>query len=118
EEDSRGGKFVEVKKSHVGKGSKVPHLAYIGDAEIGAETNIGAGTITCNYDGKKKNPTTIGNRCFIGSDTMLVAPVNVGDDGFTAAGSVITQDVPEGALAVGRAKQRNIEGWAKRAGKK
>ena len=118
EEDSRGGKFVEVKKSRVGKGSKVPHLAYIGDAEIGAETNIGAGTITCNYDGKKKNPTTIGNRCFIGSDTMLVAPVNVGDDGFTAAGSVITQDVPEGALAVGRAKQRNIEGWAKRAGKK
>lgn len=118
EENSRGGKFVEVKKSRVGRGSKVPHLAYIGDAEIGAETNIGAGTITCNYDGKKKNPTTIGDRCFIGSDTMLVAPVKVGDDGYTAAGSVITQDVPEGALAVGRAKQRNIEGWAKRTGKK
>jgi bifunctional UDP-N-acetylglucosamine pyrophosphorylase/glucosamine-1-phosphate N-acetyltransferase len=118
DENSQGGKFVEVKKSTIGCGSKVPHLSYVGDAVIGRETNIGAGTITCNYDGRNKNPTFIGDRCFIGSDTMIVAPVRIGDEGFTAAGSVITQDVPEGALAVGRARQRNIEGWVKRAGKK
>jgi len=117
EENSRGGKFVEVKKSTVGQGSKVPHLSYIGDASIGRESNIGAGTVTCNYDGRNKNPTFIGDRCFIGSDTMLIAPVKVGDEGYTAAGSVVTQDVPDGALAVGRARQRNIEGWAKKAGK-
>ncbi len=117
-EESQGGKFVEVKKSVVGRRSKVPHLAYVGDATIGEESNIGAGTITCNYDGVKKNPTTIGDRCFIGSDSIIVAPVVIGDDGYTAAGSVITSDVPEGALAVGRARQRNIEGWAKRSTKK
>ncbi len=113
-ESAYAGKFVEIKKSVIGKATKVPHLSYIGDATIGDETNIGAGTITCNYDGKKKNPTYIGSRCFIGSDTMLVAPVKLEDDVFTAAGSVITTDVPKGALAVARAKQRNIVGWVYR----
>ena len=113
-EKSQGGKFVEVKKSRIGRGSKVPHLAYMGDATVGEDTNIGAGTITCNYDGEKKNPTVIGDRCFVGSDTMFVAPVTMGDEASTAAGSVVTQDVPDGALAVGRARQRNIEGWADR----
>ena len=114
EEGAQGGKFVEIKKSVLGKGSKAPHLSYLGDAVIGEGTNIGAGTITCNYDGEKKNPTVIGNRCFVGSDTMFVAPVTLGDEASTGAGSVITQNVPEGALAVGRARQRNIEGWAQR----
>ncbi len=112
--DAYVGKFVEVKKSTIGERSKVPHLSYIGDAEIGEDTNIGAGTITCNFDGARKNPTKIGNRCFVGSDTMFVAPVELGDDAFTGAGSVITQDVPEGDLAVARAKQRNISGWGKK----
>lgn len=114
EEGAQGGKFVEIKKSVLGKGSKAPHLSYLGDAVIGEGTNIGAGTITCNYDGEKKNPTVIGNRCFVGSDTMFVAPVTLGDEASTGAGSVITQNVPEGALAVGRARQKNIEGWAQR----
>ncbi|MBN1333109.1 MAG: bifunctional UDP-N-acetylglucosamine diphosphorylase/glucosamine-1-phosphate N-acetyltransferase GlmU [Synergistales bacterium] len=105
------GKFVEIKNSTVGTSSKVPHLSYIGDAVIGADTNIGAGTITCNYDGKKKNATHIGDRCFIGSDTMLVAPVNVEDDSYTGAGSVITKDVPSGSLAVARARQKNLKDW-------
>ncbi|WP_279009590.1 bifunctional UDP-N-acetylglucosamine diphosphorylase/glucosamine-1-phosphate N-acetyltransferase GlmU [Synergistes jonesii] len=108
------GRFVEIKKSKVGKDSKVPHLSYIGDAEIGENTNIGAGTITCNYDGEKKNTTKIGRDCFVGSDTMFVAPVTVGDDVSTAAGSVITQDIPDGALGVARARQTNIEGWSRR----
>jgi bifunctional UDP-N-acetylglucosamine pyrophosphorylase/glucosamine-1-phosphate N-acetyltransferase len=108
------GKFVEIKNSNIGEGSKVPHLSYMGDATIGKQSNIGAGTITCNYDGVRKNPTKIGDRCFVGSDTMLVAPVTLQDDSFTAAGSTITEDVPPGALAVGRARQRNIEGWARR----
>ncbi|WP_333593331.1 MULTISPECIES: bifunctional UDP-N-acetylglucosamine diphosphorylase/glucosamine-1-phosphate N-acetyltransferase GlmU [Aminobacterium] len=108
------GKFVEIKKSSIGSGSKVPHLSYIGDGVIGSKVNIGAGTITCNYDGVAKNPTHIGDRCFVGSNTMLVAPVTLGDDSYTAAGSVITKDVPEGALAVARAKQKNIEGWVSR----
>ena len=112
--DAYVGKFVEMKKSFVGERSKVPHLSYIGDAQIGEDTNVGAGTITCNYDGVRKNPTKIGNRCFIGSDTMLVAPVELGDDAFTGAGSVITQNVPEGDLAVARARQRNISGWGKK----
>lgn len=110
------GKFVEVKNSQIGEGSKVPHLSYVGDAIIGKETNIGAGTITCNYDGVRKNPTRIGDHCFVGSDTMLVAPVTLHDESFTAAGSTITEDVPRGALAVGRARQKNIEGWAHRKG--
>lgn len=108
------GKFVEVKKSFIGRGSKVPHLSYIGDATIGERVNVGAGTITCNYDGIKKNPTFIEDDAFIGSDTMLVAPVRVGKGAITGAGSVITKDVPPDSLAVARAKQVNIEGWAKR----
>ena len=111
------GRFVEIKKSHVCDGAKVPHLSYIGDAEIGENTNIGAGTITCNYDGVHKNPTKIGRGCFIGSDTMLVAPVNIGDDAMTAAGSVITKDIPDGALGIGRARQTNIDGWRSRVKK-
>ena len=105
------GKFVEVKKSRVGKNSKVPHLSYIGDTKIGCDSNIGAGTVTCNYDGFKKSQTIIGDRALIGSDTMFVAPVTIGDDTATGAGSTITRNVPDGALAVARSKQINIEGW-------
>lgn len=105
------GKFVEVKNSCIGNDSKVPHLSYIGDAEIGNDSNIGAGTITCNYDGVKKSKTIIGDRAFIGSDTMLVAPVVIGNDTTTGAGSTITKDVPDGALGVARSKQINIDGW-------
>lgn len=113
------GRFVEIKKSRVGDNSKIPHLSYIGDTEIGKGTNIGAGTITCNYDGEKKHRTIIGDNCFVGSDTMLVAPVKLGDNSTTGAGSVITADVPGGALGVSRAVQRNIDGWAeRRRGKK
>lgn len=117
-ECARIGRFVEIKNSHVGNGSKVPHLSYIGDTEIGQNTNIGAGTITCNYDGENKNRTIIGDNCFVGSDTMLIAPVKLGDCSTTAAGSVITSDVPEGALGVGRARQRNVENWKARSGEK
>lgn len=117
-ENAHMGRFVEIKKSVVGKDSKVPHLSYIGDAEIGENTNIGAGTITCNYDGEKKNRTKIGRDCLIGSDTMFVAPVEVGDEVSTAAGSVITNHIPDGALGVGRARQTNIEGWSRRRRKK
>jgi bifunctional UDP-N-acetylglucosamine pyrophosphorylase/glucosamine-1-phosphate N-acetyltransferase len=108
------GKFVELKNTSVGEGSKVPHLSYLGDAVLGEGVNIGAGSVPCNYDGQNKFPTKIGDRCFVGSDTMLVAPVTLGDDSATAAGSTITADVPEGALGVGRARQRNVEDWARR----
>lgn len=111
---SRVGAFVEVKKSVIGEGSKVPHLSYIGDATIGARSNIGAASVTVNYDGVDKHETVIGDDVRIGSDTMLIAPVTVGDGAYTAAGSVITGDVPAGALGVGRARQRNIDGWVKR----
>ncbi len=111
------GRFVEIKKSIVEDGSKVPHLSYIGDAHIGKKTNIGAGTITCNYDGVKKNKTVIGDNCFIGSDTMLVAPLQLGNNVTTAAGSTITNDIPEGALGVGRARQVNIDNWYARTKK-
>lgn len=114
EECSFAGKFVELKRTTVGRNSKVPHLTYLGDARLGKHVNIGAGTITCNYDGRDKHPTTIGDRCFVGSDTMFVAPAEMGDDASTAAGSVITNPIPEGALGVGRSRQRNIEGWALR----
>jgi bifunctional UDP-N-acetylglucosamine pyrophosphorylase/glucosamine-1-phosphate N-acetyltransferase len=117
-EGSKVGNFVEIKNATLGLGVKAGHLAYLGDADIGAGANIGAGTVTCNYDGEAKHRTRIGPRAFIGSDTMLVAPVEIGEDATTAAGSVINQDVPDGALAVGRAKQRNLEGWARRRGKK
>jgi bifunctional UDP-N-acetylglucosamine pyrophosphorylase/glucosamine-1-phosphate N-acetyltransferase len=108
------GAYVEIKASDVGEGSKVPHLSYVGDATIGARTNIGAATVFVNYDGRDKHRTTVGDDVRVGSDTMLVAPVEIGDGAYTAAGSVITQDVPPGALGVGRAKQRNIEGWVER----
>ena len=115
---ARVGNFVEVKSSVLGEGAKVNHLAYVGDATVGDGANIGAGAITCNYDGVRKNPTEIGNGAFIGSDTMLVAPVRVGDGATTAAGSVITKNVPDGALAVGRARQRNLEDWPGRRGRR
>ncbi len=108
------GTYVEVKKSTVGEGSKVPHLSYIGDATIGARANVGAGSITCNFDGTRKHPTFIGEGAFIGSDTMLVAPVRVGEDAVTGAGSVITRDVPDGALGLERSEQRAIEGYTER----
>ena len=98
----------------VGEGSKVPHLSYVGDAEIGEGTNIGAATVFVNYDGVDKHRTVVGDHVRIGSDTMLVAPVTIGDGAYTAAGSVITEDVPPGAMAVARARQRNIEGWVAR----
>jgi bifunctional UDP-N-acetylglucosamine pyrophosphorylase/glucosamine-1-phosphate N-acetyltransferase len=114
---SKVGTYVEVKGSEIGPGAKVPHLSYVGDATVGAGSNLGAGTITANYDGVAKHRTTIGEHVRIGSDTVLVAPVTVGDGAFTAAGSVIVGEVPPGELGVGRARQRNIPGWvAKRRG--
>jgi len=112
EENARVGNFVEVKKSVLGEGVKSMHLTYLGDAHIGSGTNIGAGTITCNYDGAHKNPTTIGKGVFIGSDTALVAPVKVGDGAYVGAGSVITKDVPPDSLGVARGHQVNKLGWA------
>jgi bifunctional UDP-N-acetylglucosamine pyrophosphorylase/glucosamine-1-phosphate N-acetyltransferase len=109
--DSKAGAFVEIKNSTVGKGSKVAHLSYVGDAQIGDETNIGAATVFVNYDGEKKHQTKIGDQVRIGSDTMLVAPVTIGDGAYTAAGSVINEDVPAGAIGIGRARQVNILGW-------
>ena len=109
---AKAGTFVEVKNSHVGKGAKVPHLTYLGDADVGPGSNLGAGTITANYDGFSKNRTTIGRDVRIGVDTMLIAPVEVGDSAYTGAGAVIKDDVPEGALAVSENAQRNIDGYA------
>jgi bifunctional UDP-N-acetylglucosamine pyrophosphorylase / glucosamine-1-phosphate N-acetyltransferase len=111
---SKAGAFVEIKNSDIGAGTKVPHLSYIGDADIGDGTNIGAGTITANYDGKNKNRTRIGAGAFVSVDTMFVAPVSVGDGAYTGAGSVITKDVPPGALGIARARQQNIEGYTER----
>jgi bifunctional UDP-N-acetylglucosamine pyrophosphorylase/glucosamine-1-phosphate N-acetyltransferase len=108
------GNFVELKKTVFGEGSKASHLTYLGDATVGAGVNIGAGTITCNYDGVNKNATTIGDGAFIGSDSQLVAPVTVGAGAFVAAGSTIVQDVPPGALAISRGRQANLEGWVER----
>jgi bifunctional UDP-N-acetylglucosamine pyrophosphorylase/glucosamine-1-phosphate N-acetyltransferase len=108
------GNFVEVKQATVEAGAKANHLAYIGDARVGEGTNIGAGTITCNYDGVAKHRTDIGKGAFIGSNSSLVAPVKIGDGAYVGSGSVVTKDVPDGALAVARAKQANKEGWAKR----
>jgi bifunctional UDP-N-acetylglucosamine pyrophosphorylase/glucosamine-1-phosphate N-acetyltransferase len=112
------GNFVELKKSTIGRGSKVPHLSYVGDATVGEGVNVGAGTITCNYDGVHKHETKIGDRAFIGTNTSLVAPVTVGEGAYIGAGSTITKDVPPGALAVGRAQQIVKEGWAARKAKK
>jgi bifunctional UDP-N-acetylglucosamine pyrophosphorylase / glucosamine-1-phosphate N-acetyltransferase len=113
-EASKAGTFVEIKASTVGRGSKVPHLSYIGDATIGEDANIGAGTITVNYDGHSKHATKVGDRAKVGSDTMLVAPVEVGDDAYTGAGSVITEDVSPGSLAIERSPQKEIPGYAAR----
>jgi bifunctional UDP-N-acetylglucosamine pyrophosphorylase/glucosamine-1-phosphate N-acetyltransferase len=113
-EGSKAGTFVEIKNSDVGPGSKVPHLSYIGDTDIGEQSNIGAGTITANYDGYRKHRTTIGSGVKLGVDTALIAPVVVGDDAYTGAGSVIGEDIPPGALGVARSRQRNIEGYAER----
>ncbi len=112
--DARIGNFVEVKQAQIGEGAKINHLSYIGDAEVGMDSNIGAGTITCNYDGVLKHRSVIGRDVFVGSNTMLVAPVELGDRSMTASGSVITEDVPPGALALGRAKQVNKPGLALR----
>jgi bifunctional UDP-N-acetylglucosamine pyrophosphorylase/glucosamine-1-phosphate N-acetyltransferase len=109
------GTFVEVKNSDIGPGAKVPHLSYIGDAEVGERANLGAGSITANYDGRDKHRTKIGKRVQGGVNTSYVAPVTVGDDAYTAAGSVVTEEVPEGALAIARARQRNVAQYAKRA---
>ena len=111
---TKAGTFVEMKNTTLGEGSKVPHLSYMGDATIGTNSNIGAGTITCNYDGVDKHQTVIGDDVFIGSDTMLVAPLEIGDAAVTGAGSAITRDVPPGALAVERSTQKEIDGYAAR----
>jgi bifunctional UDP-N-acetylglucosamine pyrophosphorylase/glucosamine-1-phosphate N-acetyltransferase len=111
-EDAHVGNFVETKKTRLGKGAKANHLTYLGDAEVGAGSNIGAGVITCNYDGVHKHRTKIGERSFVGSDSTLVAPVEVGDGAYIGAGSCITKNVPAGALAVGRSHQVTKEGWA------
>lgn len=108
------GSFVEIKKAIIGEGAKVPHLSYMGDCEIGAKTNIGCGTITCNYDGFNKSKTIIGDHSFIGSNTNLVAPVTLGKNSFVAAGSTITNDVPDDSLAIARQRQTNKEGWNKK----
>ncbi|NBO46668.1 MAG: bifunctional UDP-N-acetylglucosamine diphosphorylase/glucosamine-1-phosphate N-acetyltransferase GlmU, partial [Actinobacteria bacterium] len=117
-DDAKAGAYVEIKESTIGAHSKVPHLSYVGDATIGSDSNIGAATVFVNYDGVNKHRTSVGDGVRIGSDTMLVAPVTVGDGAYTAAGSVITDDVPPGSMAVGRARQRNILDWVlrKRAG--
>ena len=108
--DVKIGNFVEVKKSTIGKGSKASHLSYLGDSQIGKDVNVGAGTITCNYDGINKHTTTIGDGVFIGSDTQFIAPVSVGDNALIGAGSTITKDVPPDSLAVARSKQVIIPG--------
>jgi bifunctional UDP-N-acetylglucosamine pyrophosphorylase/glucosamine-1-phosphate N-acetyltransferase len=105
---------VEIKKATLGRGTKAAHLTYLGDASIGSGVNIGCGTITCNYDSVTKNRTVIRDGAFIGSDCQLIAPVTVGRNAYTASGSTITEDVPDGALAIGRARQRNILGWVKK----
>ena len=108
------GNFVELKKSRIGRGSKVPHLSYVGDATVGEDVNVGAGTITCNYDGVAKHETRIEKGAFIGTNTSLVAPLTIGEGAYVGAGSTITKDVPPGALAVARGKQVTKAGWAAR----
>ena len=110
---ARVGNFVEIKKSVIGEGSKVNHLSYIGDATLGERVNIGAGTITCNYDGKNKFKTVMEDDVFIGSNSSLVAPVTIGDNATVAAGSTITKNIPSSTLGIARGKQRNVEGWKK-----
>jgi len=113
-EGAKIGTFVEVKNSNIGAGTKVPHLSYLGDADVGANSNIGAGNITANYDGRRKHRTTIGDGVKTGVDTSFVAPVSVGDGAYTGAGSVIAEDVPDGALGIARPEQENVEGYAER----
>jgi bifunctional UDP-N-acetylglucosamine pyrophosphorylase/glucosamine-1-phosphate N-acetyltransferase len=113
-EDARVGNFVEIKKSKLGKGSKANHLSYIGDAVVGEGVNIGCGFIACNYDGVNKNTTTIESGAFVVSGVSAVAPVTIGKDSYVATGTVVTRDVPAGALGVGRARQENKEGYAER----
>jgi bifunctional UDP-N-acetylglucosamine pyrophosphorylase / glucosamine-1-phosphate N-acetyltransferase len=115
---AKAGAFVEIKNSEIGTGTKVPHLSYIGDTDIGEQTNIGAGNITANYDGRQKHRTTIGDHVKTSSDTVFVAPVTIGDGAYTGAGSVITDDVPPGALGMARSRQTNIEGYADRRSRK
>ncbi|MFN2613153.1 MAG: bifunctional UDP-N-acetylglucosamine diphosphorylase/glucosamine-1-phosphate N-acetyltransferase GlmU, partial [Solirubrobacterales bacterium] len=112
--EAKAGSFVEIKNSEIGPGTKVPHLSYIGDADVGPGSNLGAGTITANYDGSRKHRTKVGRGVRTGVDTALVAPVNIGDGAYTGAGSVITSDVPARALGIARSKQRNVEGYAER----
>jgi bifunctional UDP-N-acetylglucosamine pyrophosphorylase/glucosamine-1-phosphate N-acetyltransferase len=112
-EEARIGNFVETKKMRIGKGSKANHLSYLGDAEIGSGVNIGAGTITCNYDGTSKYRTLIEDKVFVGSDTTLVAPIVIGEGSYIGAGSCITEDVPADSLALGRARQTTKEGWTR-----
>jgi bifunctional UDP-N-acetylglucosamine pyrophosphorylase/glucosamine-1-phosphate N-acetyltransferase len=111
---AKAGTYVEMKNATIGEGTTVPHLSYVGDATIGEYTNIGAASVFVNYDGEAKHHTTVGSHCKTGSDNMFVAPVTVGDGAYTAAGSVITKDVPAGSLAVARGQQRNIDGWVAR----
>jgi bifunctional UDP-N-acetylglucosamine pyrophosphorylase/glucosamine-1-phosphate N-acetyltransferase len=113
-EGVRVGNFVEVKKSRLGAGTKANHLAYLGDATVGAGVNVGCGTITCNYDGERKNPTFIGDGVFVGSDSILVAPIRIGKGAYVAAGSTLTESVPAGALALGRARQVTKRGWVRK----
>jgi bifunctional UDP-N-acetylglucosamine pyrophosphorylase/glucosamine-1-phosphate N-acetyltransferase len=113
-DDAKVGNFVELKKTTMGAGAKANHLSYLGDATIGARANIGAGTITCNYDGTHKHQTTVGAGAFVGSDSTLIAPVTIGDNAYVAAGSAITENVPDEALAVARSRQQNKEGWVAR----
>ena len=113
-EGAKIGNFVELKKTSLGAGSKANHLSYLGDATIGAHVNVGAGTITCNYDGERKHPTIVEDGAFIGSDTQLIAPVTVGKGAYVGAGSSITEDVPPGSLAIARGRQTNIAGWVDR----
>jgi bifunctional UDP-N-acetylglucosamine pyrophosphorylase/glucosamine-1-phosphate N-acetyltransferase len=112
--DARIGNFVELKKTRMGAGAKSQHLAYLGDSDVGEGVNIGAGTITCNYDGAAKHPTKIGAHCFVGSNSTLVAPLELGDESYIGAGSVITEDVAAGALALGRSRQVQKPDWVKR----
>ena len=114
EEGAHVGNFVELKKTRLGAGSKAMHLAYLGDSQIGGRVNVGAGTITCNYDGFAKHPTCIGDGAFVGSNSTLVAPIQVGEGSYIAAGSVITDPVPSDSLALGRSRQVTKEGWVER----
>ena len=112
-ERAKVGNFVEVKNTRLGEGAKANHLAYLGDADIGDRSNVGAGTITCNYDGANKHRTTLGEAVFVGSNSTLVAPITIDSGGFVAAGSTLTEDVKANQLAVARGRQRNVDGWEK-----